>query len=145
MHPRLFIVAALLAVMLAGCGSGPVKRINAPTVSIQQLSVEAGGQWRISLRIHNFSTVPVHFSELKATLEVAGTEVGTIDIDPNVQIIADSADVVDARLAVSAKPPKGDFAYNLKGTIVSDEPRGKFDFDRDSRLSPVPGIADTWR
>ena len=145
MHPRLFIVAALLAVGLAGCGSGPVKRVNPPAVSIQQLSVEAGGQWRISLRIHNFSTVPVHFNSLKATLEVAGTEVGTIDIDPDVQIIGDSADVVDARLAVSAKLPQSDFAYNLKGTITSDDPRGKFDFDRDSRLSPVPGVPNTWR
>lgn len=145
MHPRLLVVIVLLAAGLAGCGSGPVKRINPPAVSIQQLSVAADGHWRVSVRIHNFSTVPMHYNSLKAVLTVAGTEVGTIDISLDIDITADSADVVDARMAVSAALPKGDFAYNIKGEISADEPSAHFDFDRASRLSPVPGLANTWR
>lgn len=143
---RPFVVLALLALLLAGCGGGPVKRINPSGVSIQQLSVETDGSWRIALRIHNFSTVPMHYDSLTAELEIDGVNVGTIRMDPAVEITGNSADVVETRISTSAKlPPSGDFAYRLKGAIRADEPSESFPFERESRLSPVPGVANTWR
>lgn len=145
MLTRRLVAVFLITLLLAGCGGGPVKRINPSAVSIQQLHVEADGHWRVTLRIHNFSTVPMHYSALNATLTVDGKEITTIDMNPDIRITGDSGDVVDTRLAVSAKVPSGNFAYTLKGTITTDEPGADFEFDRDSRLSPVPGVANTWR
>lgn len=146
MPNRSFVVLVLLAVLLAGCGSGPVKRINPSGVSIQQLAVEADGRWRIALRIHNFSTVPMHYDSLTAELEIDGTNVGSIRMDPAVDITGNSAEVVETRIQASVALPDGrDFAYRLEGTIHSDEPDASFPFERESRLSPVPGVANTWR
>lgn len=146
MSLRPLVVLALLALLLAGCGGGPVKRINPSGVSIQQLAVEADGSWRIELRIHNFSTVPMHYDLLTAELAVDGVNVGAIRMDPAVEITGNSAEVVETRIKASVALPAGrDFAYRLEGTIRADEPSESFPFERESRLSPVPGVANTWR
>lgn len=143
---RPILVLVLLAVLLAGCGSGPVRRINPSGVSIQQLALEADGSWRIALRIHNFSTVPMHYDSLTAELSIDGANVGTIRMDPAVEITGNSAEVVETRIQASASLPAGrDFAYRLEGTIHADEPSESFPFERESRLSPVPGVPNTWR
>ncbi|HET6546152.1 MAG TPA: hypothetical protein VFG55_05330 [Rhodanobacteraceae bacterium] len=136
----------LLALALTACGGGPVRRINPPAVSIQQLNVQPDGSWRLTLRIQNFSTVATHFSSITANLEVAGTDVGEIDVKPDLDITEGSADVVETTIRTSvALPATGDFSYRLKGTIESSDPEGRYPFDRSSRLSPVPGLPDTWR
>lgn len=146
MRPFRLSALLVLAAALAACSSGPVKRIHPSTASIQELAVQPDGQWKLKLRIQNFSTVPMHYGELEATLLVAGTDVGEIRIAPDIDIIGNSADVVDASLKVSAKlPESGDVAYTLKGRIRTSEPKADFPFERSSRLSPVPGVANTWR
>ncbi|MGA8277190.1 MAG: hypothetical protein WB784_03215 [Rhodanobacteraceae bacterium] len=139
-------LVTLLVLTLTACGGGPVRRISPPTVSIQQLSVQPDGQWHLTLRIQNFSTVPTHFSAIHATLEIAGATAGTIDVKPDIDITEESADVVEATLTTSTKlPATGDFAYTLKGTIDSSDPKGYYKINEASRLSPTPGIANTWR
>jgi hypothetical protein len=146
MRLRPIFVLALLNLLLAGCGSGPVRRINPSGVSIQQLQVEVDGNWRVALRIHNFSTVPMHYDLLTAELSIDGTSVATIRMDPAVEITGNSGEVVETRIKPSANlPADRDFAYRLEGTVRSDEPSESFPFERESRLSPVPGIANTWR
>jgi hypothetical protein len=148
MKPTAFLRLATLglAAALAGCGSGPPRRINPPAISIQHLRVESAGTWTIGLRIQNFSTVPMHFDALSAAVEIDGRPAGKLDLDPDVTITANSADVVDVRFATTVKLPQGgDFAYRLKGRVHTDEPKSEYPFDYASRLSPVPGVADTWR
>ncbi|MGA9342260.1 MAG: hypothetical protein WBV61_07990 [Rhodanobacteraceae bacterium] len=143
---RFYLLVGLMALALAACGGGPVRRISPPAVSIQQLSVAADGQWHVTLRIQNFSTVPTRFSAVKATLDIAGANAGTIDVKPDIDIVEDSADVVETTLRSATKlPATGDFAYRLKGTIESSDPKGDYPINYSSRLSPVPGIANTWR
>jgi hypothetical protein len=143
-HPLALLA---LAGLLAGCGSsGPVKRVHPSTASIQQLSVQPDGQWKIALRIQNFSTVPMHYSLIDATLTVAGTDVGQIRFAPDIDIVGNSGDVVETTLKASAKlPAGGDFEYKLKGRIETSEPKADFPFERSSRLSPVPGVPNTYR
>ncbi len=138
-------VALVLCSFLAACASGPAKRIHPSTANIQQLSLQPDGQWRIDLRIQNFSTVPMRYGSVKATLKIDGADVGEIALDPAVDVVANGAEVVSTTLKASAKLPSGDFAYTLKGRIETSEPKHGFDFERSSRLSPVPGVADTWR
>lgn len=139
------IAALALCSLLAGCASGPVKRIHPSTATIQQLSLQPDGRWQVDLRIQNFSTVPMHYSRVKATLKIDGADVGEIDFAPDVDVVANGAEVVPTTVKATAKLPAGDFAYTLKGRIETSEPKHGFDFERSSRLSPVPGVTDTWR
>ena len=60
---------ATLALLLAGCGSGPVRRVSEPAASIQQLTVRADGRWDVALRLNNFSSVAMRFDS--TALEIA--------------------------------------------------------------------------
>jgi len=143
--PRLFCTAAA-ALLLAACSGGPERKVHPSTASIQQLAVQPDGRWKVTLRIQNFSTFPMHYSRVEAKLAIDGKDAGTLQATPDIDIVGDSGDVVEATLAPALKLPSGrDFGYTLKGTIETSEPQEHFEFDRASRLSPVPGIADTWR
>lgn len=143
---RNLLTASAIACLVAACSSGPVRKVHPSTASIQQLSVQPDGSWNITLRIQNFSTMAMHYSAFDAKLSVAGTEVGEINIAPDIDIVGNSGDVIEARLKPSsALPATGDFAYQLKGTIKTSEPKASFPFERASRLSPVPGVTNTYR
>jgi len=142
---RPLIAALALAATLTACGGGPVKRISPSQVTIQELVAQPDGQWRLTLRIQNYSTVAMHYSALNATLRIAGTDVGEIHLKPDLDIPPTSADVIDATLHASAKLPASDVEYQIKGTIETSEPKADFKFDRSSRLSPAPGLAGTYR
>lgn len=142
---RSLLAALALAVLLAGCGSGPTRRISPSVVTIQELVARDDGQWRLTLRVQNFSTVAMHYESIHATLHIAGADVATIDVNPNLDVPPTSADVFDTMLRASAKLPAGDFEYHISGTIVSSEPSADFKLNRTSRLSPAPGLPGTWR
>ena len=137
-----------IALLLGACSTGPVKRIFPPSASIQELTVQADGSWQLGLRVQNFSTVPMTIAKIKAKVMIDGVDVGEIEVSPNVDIVGENADVVRATLRNSATLLAADksVGYALKGSIAVSEPNAKtFDFDHSSRLSPVPGIANTWR
>ncbi|HET9031796.1 MAG TPA: hypothetical protein VFN25_02710 [Dokdonella sp.] len=142
-------VLALMVVsfFLASCGSGPVKRVSPPTASIQELSVRPDGSWHLRIRVQNFSNVSMTFSAIDAKLEIADSEVGSITLPLKLDIPGESADVFETDMIPlsSTRPQAGDFAYRLHGKISSSEPKGNFNFERKSRLSPAPGLVDTWR
>jgi hypothetical protein len=146
MNPRIPLAALAIGALLAACGGGPPRRMHPSTASIQQLAVEADGSWRVTLRLQNFSTFPMRYSMVEAKLSIDGKEAGTLSATTDLEILANSGDVVVARLQGSqAQPPDRDFAYVMNGTIRTSEPSQAFDFERSSRLSPVPGVANTWR
>jgi LEA14-like dessication related protein len=145
MSLRHFIAALAVVCLLADCGSGPVKRITPSQVSIQELAVQPGGQWKLTLRIQNYSTVPMTYAWLHGTLYVAGADVGTIDVRTDFDIPANSADVVDTTVHASAALPAGEIDYKIEGTLATSEPKEEFKFNRSSRLSPTPGLPNTWR
>ncbi len=140
--PALFALACLLA----ACASGPVKKIHPSTASIQQLAVQADGSWKIMLRIQNFSTMSMHYSAFDAKLKIAAVDAGEIRLAPDLDIVGNSGDVIEVTLKPATKlPPTGDFAYQLTGTIDTSEPKAHFKVDMSSRLSPVPGVTNTYR
>ena len=140
-------LALFCAVVLLACGGGPGKRISPPTASVQQLALQADGNWRLLLRVQNFSNVEMTFSNLEATLEVDGRSVGELNLGMNLDIPGSSADGVETTVkpAAGSSLPKSDFAYFLHGTIRSSDPDCKYKIERNSRLSPAPGLANTWR
>ena len=145
MNVRLFLAAIAIACLVGGCSFGSSRRITPSQVTIQELVAQQDGHWRLTLRIQNFSTVSMHYASLHGTLTVAGADVGTIDVQPDLDIPQNSADVLDVRIKAGGALPAKDFDYRLSGTIDTSEPKETFKFDRSSRLSPAPGLADTWR
>ena len=147
-----FCLVALFA-LLAGCGGGPVKRINPPIASLQQLSVQPDGTWKLDVRIQNFSTVPMTFATLEAAVEIDDRPGAQIFAHPNLDIPGNAADVTT--LSVTPTPAgtaalKSALAgtgvgYRITGKITASEPAKSFDLRFESRLSPVPGLAGTWR
>lgn len=147
MKLRSWLSIVLTSILLASCGSGPVKRVSPPTASVQELVIRADGSWHLRMRLQNFSNVAMTFSSIDAALEVDDQAVGSIKLPFKLDIPGESADVFEAELTPTStsQAPTGNFAYRLHGSISSSEPKGNFKFERKSRLSPAPGLANTWR
>lgn len=156
--PVLFpAMGLLLAGMLAGCASGPVKRVSEPTASIQQLSVGTDGQWTVDLRLQNFSNVPMRFDQVALTLRTGDETVGELKASPTLTVGPESVDTVSIKLTPSAPArlliastlaDRRSLAYRLQGTVTAsaeDRKAREYDVKRDSALSPVPGLPGVMR
>lgn len=146
--------ALLLLAVVAGCASGPPKRIFPPQASLQELRVQADGQWVAQIRIQNFSTVPMRFSRLEATLAVNGAEATRISIDPGLSVGPGSNELVQHMFTPAAGPKaavdqalasRRAVRYQLTGRIASSEPATDHPFEYQSALDPVPGLTGILR
>lgn len=148
----LALVAAF--VLVACAGGGGERQINPPRASVQELAVQDDGQWRLSVRLQNFSSVPTEFADVDAELEVGGQPAGTLRLSPALTVGPESADVAvvtfapqsGAKTAVAAALASGrSVRYRVSGRIGTREPKGSYRFEYDSALSPVPGLAGVLR
>lgn len=149
----------LLAVFLVACSSGGVpRRVSEPTASLQQLTVEANGNWSIELRLQNYSSVPMRFENVSFAFRLGDEDAGTLATQPALTIGPESADVVtvafapsaNARLLMAGHLADGrSIGYRLEGTIhAAPTDRGRardYELKRDSQLSPVPGLPGVLR
>ena len=156
---RQHFIAALafcaLAFVLPGCGGERVKKqINPPRASVQQLTVLPNGQWRLVLRLQNFSNVPSNFSSVSGNLKFAGHPAGGFNATPNISIGPESADTVEAmvtpsleaKLAVaSALSSSQSVRYEIEGRIGTDQRNAPYDFTYESSLNPAPGLPGVMR
>lgn len=150
----LLVVVALT--LLAGCGGGGVRqRLFPPTVSVQELAQQPGGDWKLKLRLQNFSNVTMRFEALDAKLTIDDVAAGTIAASPMIAVGPESADVVEldftptsvaaerVRAALAAKRSIG---YTFAGEVRSTEPsKRRDDFTFTSQLTAVPGLAGVLR
>jgi Late embryogenesis abundant protein len=147
-------LAVLLLALVAGCASGPPKRIFPPQASLQELRVQPNGQWVAQVRIQNYSTVPMRFSRFEATLSVNGQQATRISIDPGLSVGPGSNELVQHVFTPAAGPKaavdqalanRRAVRYQLTGRIASSEPESDHPFDYQSALDPVPGLAGVLR
>lgn len=156
--PRRMVAGVLLmAGLLAGCSSGPVRRVSEPSVLVQQLTVRADGRWSVDLRIENFSSIPMRFDTVDLALVIGDNEAGRVTAQPAVSIGPESADVVTAvftpqaagKLAVADALASGrSISYTLSGRVDATPDEGKlrnFDIKRSSQLTPTPGLPGVLR
>jgi hypothetical protein len=144
----------LLAITLAACASGPPKRVFPPQGSLQELRVDADGQWVARIRVQNFSTVPMRFSRVEATLSINGEEATRLVLSPELTVGPGSNEIFEHRFAPAAGPKaavdqalanRRAVRYQLTGRIASSEPVTDHPFDYQSALDPVPGLAGILR
>lgn len=151
------IAAMMLAALLSACASGPARRVSEPDAAIQQLTVQADGTWSVALRLDNFSSVPMRFDGVALAVRVDGADAGAITGNPGITVGPESADVAtlsvaptaQARLRIAdALAARRSVAYTLEGTVSATPEDGRprsFDIDRDSALTPVPGLPGVLR
>jgi len=149
-----FALLALLAALgaLAGC-NGNTRRVSPPAAAIQQLTVQADGSWTVDLRLHNYSSVPMRFEQVRLEVSVDEHVAGTLQATPGLSIGPTSADVVKATLrpqpmarmaAADALAGRRSLSYRLEGTVSAtpeeaSKPR-EFEIDDRSSLNPAPGL-----
>ncbi|ALN58895.1 MULTISPECIES: LEA type 2 family protein [Lysobacter] len=148
---------ALLLALLAGCKTGPVRRVSEPAARIQQLTVKADGSWSVDLRIENFSSIPMQFDRLDLQLKLGEENAGQLQAQPALSIGPESADVVTlalkpaggARIAIADALAGGrSVNYSLAGDIAATPSEAKqrtFQIERSSALSPAPGLPGVMR
>jgi hypothetical protein len=152
----LFALCAVLFLALPACGgSGQVKKqINPPRASVQQLTVLANGQWRLVLRLQNFSNRPAEFNRVDGNLKFGGQDAGAFDATANMSIGPESADTVEttmtpsveAKLAVaSALSASQSIRYEISGHIGTSQRNAPYDFKYESSLNPAPGLPGVLR
>lgn len=147
----------ICALMLAGCASGPVRRVSDPSARIQQLTVRADGSWAVDLRIENFSSIPMRFQSLQLALTINEHAAGDLRTQPRLSIGPESADVVSltmtplaaGKLAVAEALASGrSIEYALEGTLSAtpqDSRQREFEMEFHSALSPAPGLPGVLR
>jgi hypothetical protein len=155
---RRFAVLALCALLLplAACGGGGMekKQINPPRASVQQLTVLPNGQWRLVLRLQNFSNRATKFEAVNANLKFGGHDAGAVAVSPNMDIGPQSADTIEttivpaleAKLAVASALSAGaSVRYRIAGQIDTTQRGGNYDFEYESSLNPAPGLPGVLR
>lgn len=158
------LVLVSLAAGLAACGP-PRKSVFPPTISVQQMEVLPNGTWHLTMRIQNNSYGGMDFKSIEGTLRVTNDVPVRLRAVFDLDIPAFAADVVtldvlptppmsSALAAVAARGSAGSLAYAIDGTVhclpdLADRPDDKkprdFAFQHRDFLSPVPGIAHTFR
>lgn len=151
------LLLGCVALLLASCASGPPRRVSEPAASIQQLAVRTDGSWSVDLRIENFSSVPMRFGAIELALTVAEQPAGTLRGEAGISIGPESADVVTlthrpesgAKIALADALARGrGVSYSFEGTLQAapedGKPRG-YEIERNSALSPVPGLPGVLR
>ena len=160
---RCFALVALAA-CLAACGPQR-KSVFPPSLTVQQMQVLPNGTWRLTVRIQNNSYGGMDFSAIDGSLQVASGVPVRLHAAFERDIPSFAGDVIavdvlptpamgSALAAVAAKGSAGSLAYAINGAIhaqpdLADHPDNKkpqdFPFQHNDFLSPVPGIANTFR
>jgi hypothetical protein len=147
---------ACAMLMLAGCfGAGT--KLQPPTASLQQLTVNSDGSWAAVVRFQNYSyDTGMHVYAIDADLTFNGKPAGHVAFSPALDIPAMDADIAtatfkpDAAGAAALKAAKRNAVqYELKGTLsVGKGEKGSaqsFKLDGKGYISPVPGVSNIWR
>ena len=154
---RRLAVLALCAIVLTlpACGGNRVKKqINPPRASVQQLTVLPSGEWKLVLRLQNFSNVPAEFSSVSGNLRFGGQPAGAVSATPNISIGPESADTVEATISpaleakmavASALSASQSIRYEFEGQIATSQRNAPYDFKYESSLNPAPGLPGVLR
>jgi len=151
-----FFVTACAALLLAGC-TGVGTKLQPPTASIQQLTVNSDGTWAAIVRFQNYSyDTGMHVYSIDAEFTLDDKPAGHIELSPALDIPAMDADIATATFkpdaagaAALAAAKRNAVQYALNGSLsVGKGTTGSaqsFKLDGKGYMSPVPGVSNIWR
>lgn len=152
---RLFFMACAV-LLFAGC-TGLATKLQPPTASIQQLTLNSDGTWAVVVRFQNYSyDTGMHVYSMDAELTLDGKSAGHVALSPALDVPAMDADIATATFkpdtpgaAALAAAKRNAVQYELKGSLsVGKGTTGKaqsFKLDGKGYMSPVPGVSNIWR
>ena len=140
-------LAVALTTLLAAIACGPVKRINPPAASVQRLVVAPDGRIALALRVQNHSDLSTRVARFDGTLALDGRAAKPLIVPIDLDVPAHAAEVVETTLADDGwRPePARPLRYRLAGRVSTSEPRGNYEVEYESMLSPVPGVPGEFR
>ncbi|WP_297802310.1 LEA type 2 family protein [Arenimonas sp. GDDSR-1] len=153
MSKSVFSALAFL-LLLTACASGPTIRYFPPQATIKELKQQPDGQWQIQIRIQNFSTGAMDFSEIKLKLQFQDGEWAEIGSPESVNIGANNAELLTLKLPLSAstreiirdrQEKSQPLRYRLEGSLRSRDPGRSYPLKYEGRLNPAPGLAGVYR
>lgn len=153
------LLLLLMSGALIACGP-PRKSVFPPHVTIQQLVVMPDGQWQLTLRIQNNSYDEMDFTALNGQLQIGSQIPVLVQAAFNRAIPELAGDVITLNVLPTAamaqaletsgaKGSSGSLEYHLSGSVTAVPEQTKksrdFAFKGTDWLSPVPGVAHTYR
>lgn len=138
------LLLAALAAGLAACG--PVKRINPPAATVQRLALQ-DGRAAIDLRIQNHSDLSTRVGRFDGEIAFDGRAATPLAVAIELDVPAHAAEVVAATVDAAGWKPDATrtIRYRLAGRVTTIEPRGSYEVEYESMLSPVPGRPGEFR
>lgn len=154
LRPATLVLVILLGVAACSGRGGPPKRINPPAASLQEIAVQADGSWLLQLRVQSYSTFGQVFHSIDLDLVLDGAPVGRLQptATPR-EIPGRAADVF--RISLQPDPlavralerfaaaGSRSLVWTMTGSMTVDGRVYRNEFE--GRLSPVPGLSDTYR
>lgn len=152
--PRTLSSVVALLLLLVGCASGPVIRYFPPQASIKELKVQPDGQWQVQIRIQNFSTGAMDFSDIRLKIQIQDGSWVELQGPESLNIGASNAELINLNAPFNAETVKAigerqgksqPLRYRLEGSLRSRDPGRTYPLNYDGRLNPAPGLAGVYR
>lgn len=152
--PKSISCALALVLLLAGCASGPIIRYFPPQASLKELKQQPDGQWQAQVRIQNFSTGAMDFSEIRLKIQIQDGNWAELSGPVTLNIGASNAEVlslgvpfgVDTLQAIRDRQDKAQpLRYRLEGSLRSRDPGRSYPLTYEGRLNPAPGLSGVYR
>lgn len=152
--PKFSFSAFALLLLLAGCASGPTIRYFPPQATIKELKQQPDGQWQAQIRIQNFSTGAMDFSEIRMKIQIQDGDWTDISNPETVNIGASNAELLTLTLPFGAatrevlrqrQDKSQPLRYRLEGSLRSRDPGRSYPLKYEGRLNPAPGLAGVYR
>ena len=152
--PRIFYSTLALLLLLSACASGPTIRYFPPQASLKELKQQPDGQWLAQVRIQNFSTGAMDFSEIRLKIQIQDGSWAELSGPASLNIGASNAEVLslsvpfstDTLQAIRQRQDKAQpLRYRLEGSLRSRDPSRTYPLTYDGRLNPAPGLSGVYR
>lgn len=152
--PRILFSTLALLLLLTACASGPTIRYFPPQASLKELKQQADGQWQAQVRVQNFSTGAMDFSEIRLKIQIQDGSWAELSGPETLNIGASNAEVlslsapfgVDTLQAIRDRQDKAQpLRYRLEGSLRSRDPGRSYPLTYEGRLNPAPGLSGVYR
>jgi hypothetical protein len=152
--PRIFYSSLALLLLLSACASSPTIRYFPPQASLKELKQQPDGHWQAQIRVQNFSTGAMDFSEIRLKIQIQDGSWAELSGPESLNIGASNAEILnlivpfssDTLQTIQERQDKAQpLRYRLEGSLRSRDPSRTYPLAYDGRVNPAPGLSGVYR
>lgn len=152
--PRIIFSTLALLLLLTACASGPTIRYFPPQASLKELKQQPDGRWQAQIRVQNFSTGAMDFSEIRLKIQIQDGSWAELNGPSSLNVGASNAEVLslgvifspDTLQAIRQRQDKAQpLRYRLEGSVRSRDPNRTYPLTYEGRVNPAPGLPGVYR